>query len=352
MVAGIRTPLDISKMAEYMPAVYEEFKELCNLLEKHYRDVQDIEFTVERGKLYLLQTRSGKRTAAAAVKTAVNMAQEGLIDRKEALLRVDPAQLDQLLHRRVDPSAKPDALAKGLPASPGAASGKIVFNADEAEKMAEDGEKVILVRPETTPDDIHGIVAAQGVLTSRGGMTSHAAVVARGMGKCCVAGCEALKIDLSAGTMTVGGQVFKKGDIISIDGSTGEVFAGEVPMIDPVLSDEFVVLLQWADEVKVLGVRANADTPEDAQKARELGARGIGLCRTEHMFMAQERLPVVQEMILAEDDETRAKALAKLLPMQQKDFEGIFRAMEGLLLPSACLTRRCMNFCQTWKICW
>ncbi len=329
VVAGIRTPLDISKMAEYMPAVYEEFKELCNLLEKHYRDVQDIEFTVERGKLYLLQTRSGKRTAAAAVKTAVNMAQEGLIDRKEALLRVDPAQLDQLLHRRVDPSAKPDALAKGLPASPGAASGKIVFNADEAEKMAEDGEKVILVRPETTPDDIHGIVAAQGVLTSRGGMTSHAAVVARGMGKCCVAGCEALKIDLSAGTMTVGGQVFRKGDIISIDGSTGEVFAGEVPMIDPVLSDEFVVLLQWADEVKVLGVRANADTPEDAQKARELGARGIGLCRTEHMFMAQERLPVVQEMILAEDDETRAKALAKLLPMQQKDFEGIFRAMEG-----------------------
>ena len=351
VVAGIRTPLDISKMAEYMPAVYEEFKELCNLLEKHYRDVQDIEFTVERGKLYLLQTRSGKRTAAAAVKTAVNMAQEGLIDRKEALLRVDPAQLDQLLHRRVDPSAKPDALAKGLPASPGAASGKIVFNADEAEKMAEDGEKVILVRPETTPDDIHGIVAAQGVLTSRGGMTSHAAVVARGMGKCCVAGCEALKIDLSAGTMTVGGQVFRKGDIISIDGSTGEVFAGEVPMIDPVLSDEFVVLLQWADEESFRS-EGQCRYAGRRPKARELGARGIGLCRTEHMFMAQERLPVVQEMILAEDDETRAKAPCSCCRCSRKTLKVFSGQWRDSLLPSACLTRRCMNFCQTWKICW
>lgn len=330
VVAGIRTPLPIAKMAEYMPGVYDQFAGLCQLLEKHYRDVQDIEFTVERGKLYLLQTRNGKRTAPAAVKIAVAMAGEGLISKEEALLRVVPSQLDQLLHRRIDPAAKPEAIAKGLPASPGAASGKIVFDADDAERLAGDGEKVILVRPETTPDDIHGIVAAQGILTSRGGMTSHAAVVARGMGKSCVSGCEEIDIDLSAGTMTARGHVFHEGDILSIDGSTGEVYAGTVPMIDPELSGEFGILLGWADEVKKLGVRANADTPEDARKAREFGATGIGLCRTEHMFMSQDRLPVVQEMILAKDTAARERALAKLLPMQQGDFEGIFAAMEGL----------------------
>ncbi|HHX73722.1 MAG TPA: pyruvate, phosphate dikinase [Firmicutes bacterium] len=329
VVAGIRTPLDIAKMAELMPSVYQQFTELCSLLEKHYRDTQDIEFTVERGKLYLLQTRNGKRTAAAAVKIAVNMAEEGLIDKKEALLRVDPAQLNQLLHRRIDPANKPEAIAKGLPASPGAASGQIIFEADDAEQAAADGRKVILVRPETTPDDIHGIVAAEGILTSRGGMTSHAAVVARGMGKCCVTGCEELKIDLTAKTVSVRDLVFKEGDTITIDGSTGEVFAGTVPLIAPELSTEFSTLLQWADEVKTLGVRANADTPEDARKAREFGATGIGLCRTEHMFMSQDRLPVVQEMILAKNEAAREQALAKLLPMQQGDFEGIFRAMDG-----------------------
>ena len=330
VVAGIRTPLDIAKMAEYMPDVYKQFTDVCELLEKHYRDVQDIEFTVERGKLYLLQTRAGKRTATAAVKIAVNMAEEGLITREEAIMRVETAQLDQLLHRRIDQETKPEPIAKGLPASPGAASGQIVFDADEAEKLAEEGVKVILVRPETTPDDIHGIVAAEGVLTSRGGMTSHAAVVARGMGKCSVTGCEALKIDLGAKTMTVGEQEFKAGDIISIDGSTGEVFAGKVAMIDPELSAEFETLLRWADEVRKLDVRANADNPDDAAKAREFGAAGIGLCRTEHMFMSQDRLPLVQEMILAKNEEERKRALEKLLPMQQSDFEGIFRAMDGL----------------------
>jgi pyruvate,orthophosphate dikinase len=317
-------------MAEYLPAAYKQFKDVCELLERHYRDVQDIEFTVERGKLYILQTRSGKRTAAAAVKIAVNMAEEGLITKEEALLRVDPAQLNQLLHPRIDQDAKPEPIAKGLPASPGAASGEIVFTADEAERLAAEGVKVILVRPETTPDDIHGIVAAQGVLTSRGGMTSHAAVVARGMGKCCVAGCEEIKIDLLAKTMTVGEQVFKERDLISLDGSSGEVFAGLVKLIAPELTDEFNTLLSWADEVKRLGIRANADTPEDARKAREFGAAGIGLCRTEHMFMAQDRLPIVQKMILAKDDKEREAALAQLLPIQQADFEGIFRAMDGL----------------------
>lgn len=329
VVAGIRTPLPIADMTEYLPDVYGQFTELCNLLENHYRDVQDIEFTVERGKLYLLQTRNGKRTAAAAVKIAVNMAQEGLISRNEAILRVNPAQLDQLLHRRIDPDAKLELIAKGLPASPGAATGIIVFDADDAERLFGEGVKVILVRPETTPDDIHGIVAAQGILTSRGGMTSHAAVVARGMGKSCVSGCEELEIDLTAKTMSVRGLTFKEGDTISIDGSNGEVYAGTVPLIDPVLSGEFGIMLGWADEIKALGVRANADTPEDAQKAREFGAAGIGLCRTEHMFMSQERLPVVQQMILAKSTSEREKALEKLLPMQQGDFAGIFSAMEG-----------------------
>ncbi len=330
VVAGTRTPLPISAMKDYLPDAYQQFSELCTLLENHYRDIQDIEFTVERGKLYLLQTRNGKRTAAAAVKIAVNMVEEGVLTRDEALLRINPEQLDQLLHPRIDPSAVKDVIAKGLPASPGAASGIIVFYADDAESLAAEGKRVILVRPETTPDDIHGIVAAQGVLTTRGGMTSHAAVVARGMGKPCVSGCEDLSIDIVAKTMIVDGRTFKEGETVSIDGTTGEVIAGTVALIDPELSGEFNRILSWADEAKKLGVRANADTPEDARKAREFGAQGIGLCRTEHMFMSQGRLPVVQKMILAKNDEERQSALAKLLPMQQEDFEGIFEAMEGL----------------------
>lgn len=330
VVAGIRTPQPIATLQDEMPEVYRQFADTCQLLEKHYRNMQDIEFTIERGKLYMLQTRNGKRTAQAAIKIAVDMAREGLISKEEAVNRVDPASLDQLLHRRIDPGAKLEVVAKGLPASPGAACGKVVFDSDEAEKMGNEGEKLILVRTETTPDDIHGIVAAQGILTSRGGMTSHAAVVARGMGKPCVCGCEALRIDYEAGEFLVGQLVIKKGDLISLDGATGEVILGQVPMIDPELSVEFKHLLEWADQVRTLGVRANADTPEDAVKAREFGAEGIGLTRTEHMFMAQDRLPIVQEMILATTLEEREKALEKLLPMQQGDFYGILKAMEGL----------------------
>jgi pyruvate, orthophosphate dikinase len=330
VVAGTRTPLPITRMAEFMPSVYKQFEDLCQLLEKHYRDVQDIEFTVERGKLYLLQTRNGKRTANAAVKIAVNMAEEGLLSREEALLRINPAQLNQLLHPRIDPKAKRDLVAKGLPASPGAASGHAVFSADDAERLASEGKKVILVRPETTPDDIHGILASQGILTSRGGMTSHAAVVARGMGKPCVSGCEALNIEEQAKKFTLGEREFHEGDRISIDGTTGEIIAGEVSLLDPVLDDEFIRILAWADEVRKLRVRANADTTEDALKAREFGAEGIGLCRTEHMFMSHDRLPVVQQMILANDHEARALALKKLLPMQQGDFEAILDVMDGL----------------------
>ncbi len=329
VVAGIRTPLPIARMADYMPEAYRQLTRLCRLLEEHYRDVQDIEFTVEKNRLYLLQTRAGKRTANAAVKIAVDMADLGLISREEALLRVNPAQLSQLLHRRIDPAARLDIIARGLPASPGAATGRVVFQADDAERLGGEGEKVILVRPETTPDDIHGIVAAQGILTSRGGMTSHAAVVARGMGKPCVSGCEELEIDLAARQFTAAGRRFKEGDLISIDGSGGQVIAGAVPLIDPVLSDEFTRLLTWADEKRRLGVRSNADTPEDARKAREFGAEGIGLCRTEHMFMSQDRLPVVQQMILAKTPEERRQALDKLLPMQQGDFTAIFEAMAG-----------------------
>lgn len=330
VVAGIRTPQPIATLKDEMPAVYGEFVRICGLLEKHYRNMQDIEFTIERGKLYMLQTRNGKRTAQAAMKIAVDMVDEGLINKEEAVMRVEPAHLDNLLHRRIDPDAKLDIIAKGLPASPGAAGGRVVFSADEAEKTAQEGVKVILVRTETTPDDIHGIVAAQGILTSRGGMTSHAAVVARGMGKPCVCGCEALRIDYDHELFTVNGLTVKKGDVLSIDGSTGQVIMGEVPMIDPELGAEFRKLLTWADEIRTLGVRTNADTPEDSAKAREFGAEGIGLTRTEHMFMAQERLPIVQEMILAGSDEERDAALAKLLPMQEEDFYGIFKAMEGL----------------------
>ncbi|TYO97278.1 pyruvate phosphate dikinase [Desulfallas thermosapovorans DSM 6562] len=330
VVAGIRTPQPIATLKDTMPGVYKQFAETCTLLEKHYRNMQDIEFTIERGKLWMLQTRNGKRTAQAAIKIAVDMVNEGLINKEEAIMRVEPAHLDHLLHRRIDPNAKLQVIAKGLPASPGAASGQVVFDADEAEKLGLDGQKVVLVRTETTPDDIHGIVQAQGILTSRGGMTSHAAVVARGMGKPCVCGCEAIRIDYAKEEFVVGGVTVKKGDIVSIDGATGQVMLGEVPMIDPELSDEFQQLLTWADEIRSLGVRANADTPADAAKARGFGAEGIGLVRTEHMFMAQDRLPIVQQMILASDVEQMNNALVQLLPMQEEDFYGILKAMESL----------------------
>jgi len=327
VVAGIRTPMPISRLQEELPSVYQQFLDTCQKLENHYRDLQDIEFTVEKGTLYMLQTRNGKRTARASVKAAVDMVSEGLISKNEALLRVDAEQINQLLHRQVDNSVKLDPIAVGLPASPGAACGKVIFDADMAEKLGEAGEKVVLVRSETTPDDIHGIIYAQGVLTSRGGMTSHAAVVARGMGKPCVCGCEAIKIDPPGKCFYIGELIIREGDTITIDGATGRVMLGEVPMIEPTLSDEFETLLRWADETKRLAVRANADTPQDAARAREFGAKGIGLCRTEHMFMAQERLPIVQEMILAESLEEREAALARLLEFQRDDFYGILKAM-------------------------
>ncbi len=327
VVAGIRTPTPISRLKEELPAVYQQFIDTCIKLEEHYRDMQDIEFTVEKGHLYMLQTRSGKRTAKAAVKVAVDMVNEGLITVEEALLRVDAAQISQLLHRQIDTSYHAEAIAVGLPASPGAASGKVTFDADVAEKQGGAGEKVVLVRSETTPDDIHGIIYAQGILTSRGGMTSHAAVVARGMGKPCVCGCETIRINPEQRYFEANGVQVKEGDIITVDGASGNVMLGEVPMIEPTLSQEFETLLTWADEQKKLEVRANADAPEDAAKARQFGAKGIGLCRTEHMFMAAGRLPVVQEMILAESLEGREAALLKLLPYQREDFYGIFKVM-------------------------
>ena len=330
VVAGIRTPLPLSNLKNDLPEVYGELIKIVTLLEKHYRDVQDYEFTIEEGKLYLLQTRTGKRTAQAALKIAVDMVEEGIITKEEAILRVEPNQLNQLLHRRIDPKAKLEVIAKGLPASPGAAYGKVVFTADEAEELGKEGERVILVRTETTPDDIHGMVEAQGVLTSRGGMTSHAAVVARGMGKACVAGCSVLNINIKKEIISVNDLVIKKDEFITVDGGTGEIFLGIVPTIEPKMSKEFETLLSWANKIKRLGVYANADTPEDAKKARELGAEGIGLTRTEHMFMAQERLPIVQKMIMADTKKSRAEALEKLLPMQKSDFLGIFKVMEGL----------------------
>ncbi|MFT9488107.1 MAG: pyruvate, phosphate dikinase [Tepidibacillus sp.] len=331
VVAGIRTPKSIHTLAEINAEVYESFSRIAERLERHYKDMQDIEFTIEKGKLYLLQTRNGKRTAQSAVKIAVDMVKEEIIDKETAILRVDPDQLNQLLHRQIDLSAKFDQIAKGLPASPGAATGKIVFDADIAEKLGMAGEKVILVRPETTPEDIHGIVAAQGILTSRGGMTSHAAVVARGMGKPCITGCEELKIDLRKKEIVLSnGQVLKEKEVISIDGSTGRVIAGEVKLIDPQLSKELIELLEWSDRIRKIDVRANADNPEDAMKSREFGATGIGLCRTEHMFMEATRIPIVQEMILSETVKEREAALAKLLPMQKSDFKGILKAMAGL----------------------
>src|SRR5881398_1155076 len=299
-------------------------------LERHYRDMQDIEFTVEQGHLYLLQTRTAKRTAAAAIKCAVDMTAEELIDREEAVARIDPTQLDQLLHPMIDPNAEVEVAARGLNASPGAASGKIVLDADSAEQRGKAGESVILVRWETTPDDIHGLIQAAGILTAHGGMTSHAAVVARGMGKPCVAGCEGMTIDADARTLTIGGQKLSEGDVITIDGGTGRVIVGSVDLVPPQINEDFETILGWADDLRRLKVRANADTPEDAAKAREFGAQGIGLCRTEHMFFGEDRLPVVREMIMASGEDERRAALDRLLPHQQGDFEGIFEAMAGL----------------------
>ena len=335
VVAGIRTPMPISQLETAMPDIYKELCRLTKQLENTYRDMQDIEFTIERGKLFLLQTRAGKRTAAAAVKVAMDMVSEGLIDTKTAVTRVSPDQVEQLLHRQVDKDAPQDVIATGLPTSPGAGAGMLVFSADEAEEWAHQGKPVILCRPETSPDDIHGLFAANGVVTSRGGMTSHAAVVARGMGKPAVCGCEETRIDLEAGTLTSRGRTFHRGDVVTVDGTTGRVLAGEAKMIDATFSDDFRKLLSWADEASEgkIQVWANADTPEDARRAREFGAKGIGLCRTEHMFMGVDRLPVMQKLIVAlgdSDDTERRKALSQLKVMQKEDFMGIFRAMDGL----------------------
>jgi pyruvate,orthophosphate dikinase len=330
VVAGIRTPQPISQLQEELPAVYEQFKNIVELLEKHYHDMQDVEFTIERGKLFMLQTRTGKRTGAAAVRVAVDMAHEGLIDKATAVRRVTPEQLDQLLHPTVDPDADAKVVAKGLPASPGAAQGKVVFDPDEAEELAREGEKVVLVRQETSPDDFHGMVAAQAIVTARGGQTSHAAVVARGMGKSCVCGASVLNIDYGQQQFNVNGLVVTKGEWITVDGSTGRVFLGQVPTVQPALGDDFRELMSWADEFRRLRVRANADTPRDAQVARDFGAEGVGLCRTEHMFFGDERLAAMREMILADGVGAREKALERLLPLQRKDFVGIFKAMEGL----------------------
>ena len=342
VVAGIRTPQQLTikskeaqqsklpAMEETMPEVYGELVDVYKQLEKHYRDMQDIEFTVQQGKLWMLQTRSGKRTAKAALKIAVDMANEGLISKDEAVCRIDPSSLDQLLHPTLDPDAERDILTRGLPASPGAACGEVVFNADEAETEAAAGKSVILVRVETSPEDIHGMHAAKGILTSRGGMTSHAAVVARGMGRACVAGAGGLTVDYGQQIFSVAGRTINKGDIITIDGSSGNVMMGEVPTVQPELSGDFGALMVWADGIRALGVRTNADTPEDSKVAREFGAEGIGLCRTEHMFFDAERILAVRQMIVAEEETGRREALAKLLPMQRQDFVEIFRIMAGL----------------------
>jgi pyruvate, orthophosphate dikinase len=342
VVAGIRTPQEISEAARKesgsdkpsmetaLPQSYAELVRNAEALERHYRDMQDLEFTVERGKLWMLQTRTGKRTAKAALKIAVELASEGLITQEEAIIRIDPGSLDQLLHPTIDPKAERKVLATGLPASPGAACGEIVLSSDEAEALKAQGHKVILVRVETSPEDIHGMHAAEGILTTRGGMTSHAAVVARGMGKPCVSGAGAIRVDYAANTVTAGGMTLKKGDIITIDGSTGQVLAGKAPMLEPELSGEFSTLMGWADAKRRLKVRANADTPTDARVALKFGSEGIGLCRTEHMFFDEGRISAVREMILADDDKSRRAALAKLLPMQRADFVGLFEIMGGL----------------------
>src|SRR6516164_4675037 len=342
VVAGIRTPQEITEaarkeagsdkpsMEKALPEAFAELKHIQSTLERHYRDMQDLEFTVEQGKLWMLQTRSGKRTAQAALRIAVELAQEKLIDKKEAVKRIDPATLDQLLHPNIDPKAERKVIATGLPASPGAASGEIVFSPDEAAQLKSDGKKVVLVRVETSPEDIHGMHAAEGILTTRGGMTSHAAVVARGMGKPCVSGAGALRVDYRTQTMTAGQVTLKKGEILTIDGSTGQVLAGRVPMLEPALAGEFATLMKWADSARQLKVRANADTPADARAAIKFGAEGIGLCRTEHMFFDEDRIRAVREMILAEDETARRAALAKLLPMQRGDFLALFEIMGGL----------------------
>jgi pyruvate,orthophosphate dikinase len=329
VVAGIRTPQPLQEMKEQLPEAFEQLLETMRRLEEHYRDMQDIEFTVEDDRLYLLQTRAAKRTAAAALKAAVEMVDEGLISKEDAVARIDPAQLDQLLHPMLDPNADYEVAAKGLNASPGAASGKIVLDADTAAQRGET-EPLILVGWETSPDDIHGMIAAQGILTAHGGMTSHAAVVARGMGKPCVAGCEELSIDAENHRVRIGKHDLAEGDVITIDGGSGVVIVGSVELVAPQINEDFETILGWADEHRRLRVRANADTPDDAAKAREFGAQGIGLCRTEHMFMADERLPIVRDMIMASGEDERRDALDKLLPMQQSDFEGIFEAMAGL----------------------
>lgn len=330
VVAGVRTPMPIEKMKDALPEAFKNFIECADRLEEYYCDMQDIEFTIENNVLYILQTRSGKRTGAASVRTAVEMVHEELIDKEKALLRVSPEHVDQLLHRGIDPKAKVDELTKGLPASPGAAQGKVVFDPDTAEEMGKAGEQVILVRQETSPDDFHGMVAAQAILTARGGMTSHAAVVARGMGKPCVAGAGAINVDYNNQIFTVDGRSVGKGDWITIDGSTGRVLLGKVPTVEPTLDKNFETLMEWADEVRVLKVRTNADTPHDAKIAREFGAQGIGLCRTEHMFFQEERLAAVRKMILSENLAELHSTLAKMLPFQREDFAGIFKEMDGL----------------------
>ncbi len=340
VVAGVRTPQPLNSttrrddslktLEELMPSAYADLVKIYKELENHYRDMQDIEFTIQKGKLWMLQTRTGKRTAAAAVRIAVEMFEEGMIDKETAVMRVEPEQLDQLLHPTFDPSAQKEVITEGLPASPGAATGRIVFHADDAEEWAARGEDIILVRIETSPEDIGGMNVAKGILTQRGGMTSHAAVVARGMGTCCVAGCGALKIDYKTKTMTVGDKVFKEGDWISLDGSEGLVLEGKVPTVEPKLSGNFGKLMSWADDIRTMNVRTNADTPHDSEVARNFGAEGIGLCRTEHMFFEGDRIKAVREMILADDEAGRRKALEKLLPYQRDDFYGIFKAMHDL----------------------
>ncbi|HUU49812.1 MAG TPA: pyruvate, phosphate dikinase [Nitrospinota bacterium] len=330
VVAGIRTPQPIETLKEKMPSIYKELEDIYKKLEQHFRDMQDIEFTIQDGKLYMLQTRRGKRTALSSVKIAVDMVNEGLIDKKEAVLRVDPYQLDQLLHPMFDSKAKVTPIAKGLPGSSGAAVGKVVFTADRAEELHAEGEDVILVRNETSPEDVGGMYASKGILTARGGLTSHAAVVGRGMGKCCVVGCGAISVDEEKRYFKVDDKIVKEKDYISLNGNTGEVILGKVDLVESELSDDFETLMKWADEIRTLGVRANADTSQDAEKAVQFGTEGIGLTRTEHMFFKEDRIPIVREMIMAKDKETRDKALEKLLPMQREDFIGIFKVMKGM----------------------
>ena len=332
VVAGIRTPLPISKLEEQNPAIYKQFTDIVNTLENHYKDMQDMEITIEEGKLYFLQTRNGKRTAQAALKIAVDLVEEGMLTKEEAILKVEPNQLDSLLHPAFhsDDLKKAEAIAKGLPASPGAACGKIAFTAEEAKERNEKGEKVVLVRLETSPEDIEGMIAAEGILTVRGGMTSHAAVVARGMGTCCVAGCGAIKVNEEDKTLEVNGKVYTADDYISIDGSTGNVYGEAVKTVTPEISGHFATFMAWADEIRKLKVRTNADSPRDTVQAVEFGAEGIGLCRTEHMFFAEDRIMAVREMIVAKNEEQRRKALEKLLPMQREDFIGIYEALEGM----------------------